>query len=198
MLAIANDDRCLLSSFLSIDTLFNADSTVNRIDTIPFLIGGAINGSDGFDNCWQIAKFSNIYASGGGTRDAQWVDMDIPFMRVAEAYLTYAEAVVRGGSGTNGTALEVINRLRERSHATPLPNVGLDDVLDEWSREFYAEGRRRSDLIRFNKFAGNVNYNWEGKGGAAEGKNVDARYNIYPIPYKDLIANKNLKPSEGF
>ncbi|MDR1545088.1 MAG: RagB/SusD family nutrient uptake outer membrane protein [Prevotellaceae bacterium] len=167
-------------------------------DTLPHLTGGAINGSAGFSNCWQIAKFSNLYASGAQSHDPRWTDTDIPFMRAAEAYLTYAEAVLRGGAATNGSAAEAIAALRNRAHATPLPNVTLDDIFDEWSREFYAEGRRRSDLVRFNKFAGAVNYNWEGKGGTADGKDVDAKYNIYPIPSKDLNANPNLTPSEGY
>jgi hypothetical protein len=70
--------------------------------------------------------------------------------------------------------------------------------MKEWSREFYFEGRRRSDLVRFGKFAGNVNYNWEGKGGTAAGKNVDEKFNVYPIPLKDIIANPNLESTKGY
>jgi hypothetical protein len=185
---LANDDRCLL---------------VNHIAATGYsatLDGGAENGSASFRKGWGIAKFSNVYVSGGQPHDATWPDMDIPFLRAAEAYLTYAEAVARGGTATNGTALEAINALRNRAHATTWTNtdVTLDNILDEWSREFFAEGRRRTDLIRFNKFAGNVNYNWEGKGGSANGKNVDAKYNIFPIPNKDIVVNENLSPSEGY
>ncbi|MCS2415977.1 RagB/SusD family nutrient uptake outer membrane protein [Bacteroides uniformis] len=33
----------------------------------------------------------------------------------------------------------------------------LDDICDEWAREFWFEGRRRRlDLIRFNKYAGGI------------------------------------------
>jgi hypothetical protein len=59
----------------------------------------------------------------------------------------------------------------------------MNEILDEWSREFYFEGRRRVDLIRHGKFGGdNVNYNWAWKGGVKEGRNFPATRNIFAIP----------------
>ncbi|NLO71634.1 MAG: RagB/SusD family nutrient uptake outer membrane protein [Porphyromonadaceae bacterium] len=190
MPGFAGDDRCLLESYVNTEGKEYA----------PTLGGGAKNGSEGFLLGWGIAKFSNIFANGEASSDTQFPDTDIPFLRASEAYLTYAEAVLRGATPTNGTALDAVNALRNRANATPWSAVDLtlENLLDEWGREFYNEGRRRTDLIRFNKFAGNVNYNWEGKGGSAEGKNIDVKYNIYPIPMNDLVANKKLKPSEGY
>lgn len=187
MPGLAGDDRCLLESF-----------TGDEYKTT--LEGGAKNGSESFKMGWGIAKFSNIFVNGKTPSDTEFPDTDIPFLRASEAYLTYAEAVVRGGEAKNGTALAAINALRGRANAAPwtAADLTLDNILDEWSREFYCEGRRRSDLVRFNKFAGNVNYNWEGKGGDAKGKNIDKKYNIYPIPMNDLVANKKLNPSEGY
>ena len=102
-------------------------------------------------------------------------------MRVAEAYLTYAEASARLNGGyatTEGTA--AVNALRRRAHAQERTtgSYTLDDILDEWSREFYFEGRRRSDLIRFGRFGGNTNYTWPWKGGVHEGTQVSATKNI--------------------
>ena len=74
-------------------------------------------------------------------------------------------------------------------------------LLDEWSREFYAEGRRRIDLVRFGKFAGpNADYHWEGRGGNTSDKGLvvlDAKYNVYPIPESDIVAG-GLKQNEGY
>ena len=184
----ASDDRCLLVNHIA-STGYDAT-----------LEGGAQNGTASFRQGWGLAKFTNVYASGDVPHHTEWPDMDIPFMRAAEAYLTYAEAVFRGGAATNGTALDAINALRNRANAVAWTggDVTLDNIIDEWAREFYAEGRRRSDLVRFNKFAGAAGYNWEGKGGTAGGKNVDEKYNIFPIPYSDLVANENLSPSEGY
>ena len=192
MPALAGDDRCLLVS--------EVKSEVDEVTYSATLDGGAGNGSESFKKGWGFAKFSNLYASGQSSTNPRFPDTDIPYFRASEAYLTYAEAVVRGGTATGGTALAAVNALRDRANATlwTATDLTLDNILDEWSREFYSEGRRRIDLVRFNKFAGDVNYNWEGKGGTAAGKNVDKKYNIFPIPQTDLTANQNLKPSPGY
>ena len=192
MPSLAGDDRCLFVSEVK-----NENDEVTYASTLN---GGAQNGSEAFKMGWAFAKFTNNYASGGSSKDTRFPDTDIPYFRAAEAYLTYAEAVMRGGSATNGTPLAAINALRDRANALlwETSDLTLDNILDEWAREFYAEGRRRMDLVRFNKFAGEVNYNWEGKGGMAGGKNTHERYNIFPIPQTDLTANQNLKPSPGY
>jgi len=58
----------------------------------------------------------------------------------------------------------------------------MDEILDEWSREFYLEGRRRVDLIRHNKYGGSNGYNWEWKGGTKNGRNFESYRNIFAIP----------------
>ncbi|MDE6801111.1 MAG: RagB/SusD family nutrient uptake outer membrane protein, partial [Phocaeicola sp.] len=69
---------------------------------------------------------------------------------------------------------------------------------DEWRREFYFEGRRRMDLIRFNRYGGNNNYTWQWKGGAYEGRSFDAHLNIFAIPTNELTANSNLVQNPGY
>lgn len=126
--------------------------------------------------------------------------MDYPLMRAAEAYLMYAEAQAHLNGGTaTGNAAKAINALRERANNPNLKTAyTLDEICDEWSREFYFEGMRRNTLIRFNKFGGNNNYNWTWKGGAKSGRNFAATRNIYAIPDKDLSANTNLKQNPGY
>lgn len=91
-------------------------------------------------------------------------------MRVAEAYLTYAEADARinGGSCTTD-GLAKLNALRTRANASKLTSADLDTILDEWSREFGWEMRRRMDLIRFGKFAGQSAYKWQYESGTEDG-----------------------------
>ncbi len=49
----------------------------------------------------------------------------------------------------------------------------LDDICDEWARESSRfERRRRMDLIRFNKYAGQASYKWEWIGGTYEGRAI--------------------------
>ena len=75
----------------------------------------------------------------------------------------------------------------------------METICDEWCREFYAEGRRRSDLVRFDVFAGNSRglngnmYVWDWKGGAANGQIVDKHFNAYPFPETEITGNPNLK-----
>lgn len=152
-----------------------------------------------FEDGFSCTKFTNLRADGKLASSTEHVDMDIPFMRVAEAYLTLAEASVRanGGSSTS-EAKGLIDDLRERSNATKKASYSLDDILDEWSREFWFEGRRRMDLVRFNKFGGNTNYNWDWKGGVKEGMVIQAYRNIFPIPANDLNANPNLVQNPNY
>jgi hypothetical protein len=73
----------------------------------------------------------------------------------------------------------------------------LDLVLDEWAKEFYFEGRRRMDLIRYGYFGGS-DYNWDWKGGTATGTQFDKHLNLMPIPPGDLNANSNLVQNPGY
>ncbi len=173
----ANDNRALF---------FSKERTLNIADVTIFKQG------------FSVQKYWNTRADGKATNDIEFPDMDIPFMRAAEAYLTYAEAVVRGASPLEGyTALQAVNALRTRAKANSLIALDKDVVLDEWSREFYFEGRRRTDLIRFGYFTGG-NYNWDWKGGVANGTSLPAYLNLMPLPADDLNANDKLKQNEGY
>ena len=74
----------------------------------------------------------------------------------------------------------------------------LNQILDEWSREFYFEGRRRVDLIRFGYYGGDNDYSWQWKGGSKENGKFSADMNIFAIPETDLNANSNLKQNPGY
>ena len=123
---------------------------------------------------------------------------DFPLYRLADAYLIYAECVVRGAtSGTNAQALQYVNAVRTRSKAAPLTSLTLNDILDERGRELNLEGQRRTDLIRFGKFTGG-SYLWPWKGGVAGGVAIPATYNLFPIPLAGLQANPNLTQNPGY
>lgn len=160
-----------------------------------------ISDPNAFTSGWGVTKWNNLDSETGlpvvsNDVEAKVPETDIPFLRAAEAYLTYAEAMFREGNA--GAALEKINVLRTRANAQTLSNLTLDILRDEWSREFYFEGRRRIDLVRFNSFGGNTNYNWDWKGGVANGTTFDAKYNILPLPVSDMNANSNLVQNPGY
>lgn len=144
----------------------------------------------------SLLKWSNIYATGGRPHDTTFPDTDIPLFRVAEAYLTRAEANYRMNAPL-ATVLSDLNEIRGRAHAADLQDVDEMTLLDEWCREFYFEGRRRMDLIRFNCFT-SAKYLWDWKGGAYEGRAVNGNYNLFPIPYAELQKNPNMTQNPGY
>ena len=150
-----------------------------------------------FREGFSVVKFTNLRADGGPVSDTEFVDMDFPLLRAAEAYLTFAEATIRAG-GDSGAALNAINALRARAGA-PLftPPLTLDMILDERAREFMFEGHRRTDLIRFGRFGGG-DYVWDWKGGVPQGARISAHLNVFPIPAGQLIANPNLIQNPGY
>ncbi len=156
-----------------------------------------------FTEGWAVTKWKNVTSDGIPGSDVTHSDTDFPMFRLADAYLMYAEAVLRGGSGGDiGTALGYINQLRTRAYTDTGGNITqgeltLDFIIDERGRELFWEGHRRTDLIRFGKFSGDE-YIWQWKGAVQEGKAIDAKYNIYPIPASDVVANINLKQNPGY
>ncbi len=153
-----------------------------------------------FFSGWAIQKWSNLMADETYLpSDPMWPETDIPLMRKAEAYLNYAEAVLRGGATVQDlTALEAVNTVRNRANASPLGNVTLNNLLDERGREFYTEGYRRTDLIRFGKFGGNTGYPWEWKNNVHNGSNFPAYMNLYPIPESVMNMMYQAIQNEGY
>jgi len=148
---------------------------------------------------YSIVKFRNVNSDGTNNDVIEFVNADLPVMRIAEAYLTYAEASIRkNGASGNSEAKAKLDELRARAHATPKSTYTLDDVCDEWSREFWLEGRRRTDLVRFGKFGGQSSYKWEWMGGVYEGSQFPAYMNIFPLPVNEISNNPNIKQNEGY
>lgn len=148
---------------------------------------------------YSCVKFRNVNSDGSSNADVKFVNTDLPVMRIAEAYLTYAEASIRkNGAAGNTDAADKINALRKRANATQKNTYTLDDVCNEWSREFWLEGRRRMDLIRFGKFAGQSKYKWEWMGGSYEGNQFPSYMNVFPLPVNELSNNPNLKQNPEY
>ncbi len=156
-----------------------------------------------FQNGYAVRKFTNIDRDGNPGSNLEFPDTDFPVFRLADVYLMYAEAVLRGGSGGDeNTALGFINQIRERAYGDNSGNISsgdltLDFILDERGRELYWEGHRRTDLVRFGKFAGGE-YLWSWKGESQDGLPSDMRNNLFPIPDADVTANPNLQQNPGY
>ena len=147
-------------------------------------------------------KFSNKTSGGQAGSNATHVDTDFPLFRLADAYLIYAEAVLRGGGGDPALALAYLNALRERAYGNasadvPADSLTLKFVLNERGRELLWEAHRRTDLVRFGLFTGG-DYVWQWKGGAPAGTATESFRNLYPMPASELAANPNLVQNPGY
>lgn len=175
MTAAANDDRAL----------FYSKGRTEYVTT------------EASDEGFACVKFRNVRSDGKSANAIDFVDTDLPLLRVAEAYLTYAEASIRK-NGQNSTANKYINALRARANASQEASYDLEDVFAEWSKEFWFEGRRRSDLIRFGRFGGQSEYLWEFMNDIPTGGSFSSNFNVFGIPSTDLDTNTNLKQNPGY
>ena len=173
--------------------MFHSSGQNLEIETIPPFTDG-----------YAVTKFKNIDSNGNQGNDSSgtWCDTDIPLIRLAEIYLNYAEAVLRGGGGDLNTAATRINELRERAYGNSSGNITSSDldlqfVLDERSKELYWEGQRRTDLVRYNQFT-TAAYLWPFKGNEQTGVSVDSYRNLFPLPSNVISINPNLSQNEGY
>lgn len=162
-----------------------------------------INDISSFTDGYAVAKFKNVDTQGnpGSDPTGDFPDTDFPMFRLADVYLMYAEAHLRGGGGSEAQAVEYINALRERAYGNPNNNISasdldLDFIIDERARELYWEAHRRTDLIRFNLFT--ENGVWPFKGGVPQGTTTQSFRNLFPIPASDLGVNTNLTQNPGY
>ena len=173
--------------------MFYSDGQNLEIESIP-----------PFEDGYAVTKWTNIDSNGnqGSDSSGNFVDTDIPLIRLAEIYLNYAEATLRGGGGDTNTAVSLVNQIRERgfggsSGSISSGDLTLDFILDERSRELYWEGLRRTDLIRYNRFTSST-YLWPFKGNEPTGVGVDEYRNLFPLPANVVAINSNLTQNEGY
>jgi starch-binding outer membrane protein, SusD/RagB family len=179
-------------------------STTDRRGSSVFFTNGQslqINDMLNFQQGIGTPKYSNVTSTGAPGSDQEFSDVDYPMFRLADAYLIYAEAVLRGGGGTRAQALAYVNALRQRAYGDASGNIDdaaltLNFILDERGRELYWEGHRRQDLIRYDRFTDNGV--WTFKGGVQAGRTTEAFRDLYPLPGSELLANPNLTQNAGY
>jgi len=147
-------------------------------------------------------KFTNVTSTGANGSHPTFPDTDFPMFRLADAYLIYAEANLRGGGGSAGQALTYVNALRQRAYGDNSGDItagelDLPFILDERGKELLWEAHRRTDLIRFGLFTGGA-YVWSWKGNVQAGAATDPTRDLYPIPASQLSANPNLQQNPGY
>lgn len=172
-------------------------SSIFFTDGQALTIANITNFFDGY----AAPKYQNVTSTGEPGSHPGFPDTDYPMFRLADAYLMYAEIVLRGGGGDRARALDFVNQLRERAYGDTSGNITdaeltLDFVLDERARELFWEGHRRVDLIRHGLFTTSGVWAW--KGGIEDGRTTEAHLDLYPLPDSELLANPNLDQNPGY
>ncbi len=143
---------------------------------------------------WHFAKYP-FYSD----EDSHQMESDFTEIRLAEIVYSLAESKLRAGK--KGDAAKLLNSVRKRNYPvanhedvlySPEGKVELTEkeMLDEWGREFFAESRRRVDLIRFGKFSSGT---WWDKT-----PDADKHTEIFPIMRPILNANPKLEQNPGY
>ena len=150
---------------------------------------------DGDDNSgWMFAKYP-LYSD---NEEDQQFEADYCEVRLPEIIYSLAECKLRKGD-TSGAA-KLLNSVRKRNYPSSdwstvlyapegAATLDMKEMLAEWGREFFAEGRRRIDLIRFGKF-GNA---WWDKDADA-----DNHTEIFPFHTEILNTHTGMKQNPGY
>ena len=138
----------------------------------------------------RVVKYPPDFAQGiDGNAENELV-----LLRYADVLLMKAEAMLRKGDAAG--SLAIVNNLRSVRGATPLAALTLDNLLAERGREFYWEGWRRNDLIRFGKFLDPLPAG-AGTTSTRPTKSGIERL-IFAIPNQQLSVNPNLEQNPGY
>ena len=141
----------------------------------------------------SIALVSEMFYIGVGTRSgnimsAKWgkYDANINVIRLAEMFLTRAEANFENGTEIGAEPVDDINVIRNRAGLDDLPAVNQDDIRNERRLELAWEGHRLHDLRRWKEslFDGEMPY--------------DSPRLVLPIPQREMDVNDQLEQNEGY
>lgn len=128
-----------------------------------------------------------------------YIESDYTELRLAEVIYSKAECRFRDGDVREAGAL--LNSVRKRNYENFTPAIAYqgsdggtvtltaDEFLDEWMREFIFEGRRRQDLIRWNRFEDEW---WE------KAADPDTHNRLYPLAKSTLELNRYLVQNPGY
>ncbi len=121
-----------------------------------------------------------FYSGAGAQRSGKWQLQyrNLPVIRLAELYLTRAEANMRLGTSVGATPLQDINRTRQRAGLPALVTVTLNDIFLERRLELAHEGHRIHDIKRLMGTADGLAYN-------------DDKL-VLPIPFREVNASKGV------
>lgn len=132
------------------------------------------------------ARRDLFFVGAGVPRTGKWNNQfgNVNVIRLAELYLIRAECNRRLNSSTGDSVDNDVNRIRSRAGLAPLNNATLEQVLQERKLELAFEGLRSYDIKRLKL--------------SADGNAWDSDAMTFPIPQREMDANKNLVQNPGY
>jgi hypothetical protein len=151
-----------------------------------------------------INEISGMYYRGygtraGRTRTTKWgrFEMNINVIRLAEMYLTRAEANFMNGTAIGAAPIDDLNKVRDRAKASLIADpadITLDLIKIDRYKELCFEGHTLHDLKR-----------WQGSVVAPSGSpyaGQTIQWNdwrlVYPIPQREIEVNDQLVQNENY
>lgn len=169
---------------------------VNDMNTFFGTTISTIPGTAGRGDIRVLPKHRSLYEA-GDKRGAFFVSTNNTFtqkhldkfgnvlqFRLAEMYLTRAEANLRLNTQVGATPLSDVNAIRTRAGLKAATTVTVESVLRERHLELAFEGHMLHDLKRTRRNVGTLPYN--------------SPKLIMPIPQREMDVNKQLVQNEGY
>lgn len=137
-------------------------------------------------------RLTQFFTGAGELRTAKWRDQfrNVKVMRLAEMYLTRAEANFRESTAIGDSPLNDINRIRARVDLPAKTSLTLAEILLERKLELAHEGHIIHDVKRTR---GSINDNT-----SADVFPFDSPRMVFPIPQREMDANPNLVQNPGY
>ena len=150
--------------------------------------------------CYKYMGGTSLPGDGKATNTA----VNVKLIRLSEVYLIAAEAALHASAPDAAAAATYLNAIRRRSpglEPATAATVSDDMILDERSKELFAEGHRYFDMLRQGR---TVEYNddFQDVPVTQRGKTVDCSFGkaVLPIPQDEINANPALadEQNEGY
>ncbi|HEU5291346.1 MAG TPA: RagB/SusD family nutrient uptake outer membrane protein [Cyclobacteriaceae bacterium] len=136
------------------------------------------------------ASLFYIDSGTGDTRVSKWINRygSVKVVRLAEMYLTRAEANQRLGTSIGATPLADVDLVRARAGLGTAGTATLSVILNERRLELAHEGQRLHDIKRT-------------QGNVTQGIDVypyNDTHLVFPVPQREINVNKNLVQNDGY
>ena len=157
-------------------------------------------GTERRGSCYKYMGGTDLPGDGKATNTA----VNVKLIRLSEVYLIAAEAALHASTPDPEAAASYLNQVRRRSPGLPAATaatVSDDMIMDERSKELFAEGHRYFDMMRTGR---TIEYNddFQDVPVTQRDKTVDCTFGkaVLPIPQDEINANPALadEQNEGY